>query len=107
MVDDAGFSVFWSRYLRSGASPTAARVLGEMNTQVDVRDIVADIEVPTLIMHRIGDRDVPVEGSRWLAGHITDARLVEFDGRDHLPQIDSEEIMGAIGQFLAGLSIER
>ena len=103
MVGDAEFTAFWSRYLRSGASPGAATMLGRMNTGVDIRDIVSDIEAPTLILHRTGDLDAPVEGGRWLAEHIPNARLVEFDGRDHLPQVDSDEIMDAIEEFLAQL----
>ena len=103
MVDDDEFVAYWSRYLRSGASPTAASALGRMNTDVDVRDLVAAIEAPTLIMHRTGDRDVPVEGSRWMAARISGARLVEFDGCDHLPQVDSEEIIDTIRAFLATL----
>jgi len=103
MAGDATFRSYWSRYLRSGASPAAATVLGRMNSQVDVRDIVAGIEAPTLILHRTGDRDVPVEGSRWLTEHIPNARLVEFDGRDHLPQVDSDAIMDTIEEFLSQL----
>ncbi|VAW04179.1 hypothetical protein MNBD_ACTINO01-1621 [hydrothermal vent metagenome] len=71
---------------------------------VDIRDIVAGIEASTLIMHRIDDRDCPVEGSRWLADHIPNATLVELEGRDHLPQINSDEIMDTIEEFLASLT---
>jgi DNA-binding SARP family transcriptional activator/pimeloyl-ACP methyl ester carboxylesterase len=102
--DDASFREYWSRYLRSGASPAAARTLGEMNTEIDIRDLVGEIQVPTLIMHRTGDLDAPVEGSRWLARHIPKAQLVEFDGADHLPQVSSGEILDAIQSFLGGLS---
>ena len=103
MSDDDEFRKYWSRYLRSGASPTAAVALGRMNTEVDIRDIVGSISTPTLVLHRTGDLDAPVEGSRWLASNIPDARLVEFEGVDHLPQISSDEIMDAIGIFIDDL----
>lgn len=101
MVDDAPFRAFWSRYLRSGASPAAAAALGRMNTHIDIRDIVAGIQAPALIIHRTGDREAPIEGARWLADHIPNARLVELDGNDHFPQIDPDAIMEAIASFLA------
>ena len=104
MQNDPSFREYWSRYLRSGASPAAAVALGKMNTDIDIRDLVSEIQAPTLIMHRTGDLDAPVEGSRWLARHIPKAQLVEFDGTDHLPQISSGEILDAIRSFLSELS---
>jgi len=104
MSDDAEFREYWSRYLRSGASPSAAVALGRMNTEADIRGVVGSIHVPTLVLHRTGDLDAPVEGGRWLAANIPGARLVEFEGADHLPQISSGEIMDAIGAFVDGLA---
>lgn len=103
MADDAEFRAYWSRYLRSGASPSAAVALGRMNTEADIRGVVESITVPTLVLHRTGDLDAPVEGGRWLAANIPGARLVEFEGADHLPQISSDEIMDAIETFIDGL----
>jgi len=103
MIDDEVFRASWSRYLRSAASPTAAVALGRMNTEADIRGVVDSISAPTLVMHRTGDLDVPVEGSRWLAANIPDARLVEFEGIDHLPQISMDEIINAVETFIDGL----
>jgi len=100
MSDDDEFRVYWSRYLRSGASPTAAVALGRMNTEADITDVVVSIDVPTLVLHRTGDLESPVEGARWLAANIPGARIVEFDGSDHLPQISTGEIMDAIQMFV-------
>jgi pimeloyl-ACP methyl ester carboxylesterase len=74
-----------------------------MNPDIDVRDLVGEIRVPTLILHRTGDLDASVEGSRWLARHTPKAQLVEFDGTDHLPQVSSVGIVGAIRSFLGEL----
>jgi pimeloyl-ACP methyl ester carboxylesterase len=104
MQSDPSFRDYWSRYLRSGASPTAAVALGRMNTDVDIRDLVGSIKAPTLVVHRTGDLDAPVEGARWLAQHIPDAQLVEFQGSDHLPQVSPDEILNAIRCFLGELS---
>jgi DNA-binding SARP family transcriptional activator/pimeloyl-ACP methyl ester carboxylesterase len=100
MADDEEFTAFWSRYLRSGASPAAAAALGRMNTDSDARDLVAAIEAPTLVVHRIGDRESPVEGARWLADHIPGSILVELVGSDHLPQVNSDQILDVVEQFI-------
>src|SRR5215208_458082 len=52
-------------YLRRSASPGAAAALIRMNTQIDVRDVLPTIQLPTLILHRTGDLDAYVEEGRW------------------------------------------
>jgi DNA-binding SARP family transcriptional activator/pimeloyl-ACP methyl ester carboxylesterase len=107
MQDDDEFRTWWSRYLRSGASPSAVAALGKMNTEIDIRDITASIDTPTLVMHRTGDRDNPIEGGRWLARHIPGAQLVEFDGNDHMPQINSHQILETTRRFIQELTQTR
>jgi DNA-binding SARP family transcriptional activator/alpha-beta hydrolase superfamily lysophospholipase len=102
--DDAEFRRWWSRYLRSGASPAAALALGRMNTDVDIRSIAPLITVPTLVLHRAGDLDAPVEGARWLADHIHGASYVELPGSDHLVFIDPDEVLTAVQAFLADVA---
>jgi class 3 adenylate cyclase len=72
-----------SRYYRRCASPGAALALMKMNTYVDVRPALPTISAPTVVMHRIDDRDARVEEGRFIASQIPDARLVEFPGADH------------------------
>ena len=55
-----------------------------MNSEIDIRGILPAIRVPTLVMHRTADRAVSVEGSRALARHIPNARLIELPGEDRL-----------------------
>ena len=52
----AAFSAWWSAYLRMGASPGAAVALTRMNAEIDIRDVLPSIRVPTLVVHRTGDR---------------------------------------------------
>ena len=52
---------------------------------IDVRDVLPVIRVPTLVIHRSGDRVIPVESGRYLAEHIPDAKYVELPGKDHFP----------------------
>src|SRR5690242_14408956 len=72
-----------ARYYRRSASPGAAAALMRMNTYVDVRSALPAISAPTVVMHRIEDRDARVEEGRYIASHIPGARFVEFPGADH------------------------
>jgi class 3 adenylate cyclase len=78
------------------------RRIFEMAKDTDVRDVLASIRVPTLVLHRTGDL-TPVEGSRYLAEHIPGAKLVEVPGRDHFPWVgDSDALLDAIEHFATG-----
>jgi class 3 adenylate cyclase len=81
-LDAAGLAEL-SRYYRRCASPGAAVALIEMNSFVDVRDVLPAIRVPTVVMHRTGDRDAHVDEGRYIAAHIPGARFVECPGADH------------------------
>jgi pimeloyl-ACP methyl ester carboxylesterase len=104
VADDEGFSRWWATYLRRSASPSAALVLGKMNTQIDVRAILPAIRVPTLILHRTGDRDAKVDEARYIAACIPGAKLVELPGVDHLPWVgDQDLVLDEIQEFLTGI----
>jgi pimeloyl-ACP methyl ester carboxylesterase len=90
-------------YLRRSASPGAAVALLRMNSQVDVREVLPTIRVPTLILQRVGDRDVNVEEGRWIAGQIPDAKYVELPGDAHLIWAgDVDGVADEVEEFLTG-----
>ncbi len=100
---DERFRQWWAKYLRLGASPSAVINVFRMNAAIDVRDILPAIHVPTLVLHRSGDRTIEVEQGRYLAQHIPGARLAELSGDDHLWWVgDSESIVNEIQEFLTG-----
>ncbi|HUO65793.1 MAG TPA: adenylate/guanylate cyclase domain-containing protein [Terriglobales bacterium] len=100
--DDA-YRQWWATYQRLAASPGAAVAVMEMNKEIDVRPILPAVRVPTLVLHRTGDRAVRIEQARYLADHIPGSRLVEFPGIDHTPWVgDSDVIMDEIEEFLTG-----
>jgi len=104
LAGDAAFRSWWSNYLRMSASPGAALALTRMNRDIDVRYVLPTIGVPTLLLHRVGDRSLPVEGSRYLAARIPGAKLVELEGDDHLPWVgNQDEILAEIEEFLTGV----
>ena len=51
-------------YFRAAASPGAALAVMKMNREIDVRDILPSVRVPTLILHRTGERVIDVENAR-------------------------------------------
>ena len=97
------FIKWWSSYLRQSASPRAALALTEMNSQIDVRPVLSTVHVPTLILHRTGDRAMQTDEARYLAEHIDGAKLMLLHGDDHLPWIgEVEPLLDAIHEFLVG-----
>jgi class 3 adenylate cyclase len=74
-----------------------------MNTHIDIRNVLPSIHVPTLVVHRKGDRDVNVGNGVYLARHIEGARYVELAGDDHvLMGGDTDAIGDQIEEFLTG-----
>jgi len=103
-IGDEGFASRLATYLRRAASPGAAVALLRMNTQIDIRGVLPTIRVPTLVIHRTGDRDVNVEEGRWLAEQVPRARFVELPGDDHFPWVgDQDVILDEIQEFLTGV----
>ena len=80
-----------------------ARAAAELAAEVDIREVLPAISVPTLVLHRKGDSLWPVEGARFIAEQIPGAELVELEGIDHFPFAgDAEAIISAIEAFLTG-----
>lgn len=101
--EDDEFKERLATYFRRSASPGAAVALLRMNTEIDVRDVLPSIRAPTLVMHRVDDRDVKVEESRWIATRIPGAKYVELAGDAHtLWAGDTDAIVDEIEEFLTG-----
>ncbi|MCF6508224.1 adenylate/guanylate cyclase domain-containing protein [Blastococcus sp. MG754426] len=100
---DTALRAWWGTLQRMGASPGMARRMFELYPQIDLRDVLPAIRVPTLVLHRRGDRMIPVGIGRYLAERIPGARLVELDGADHLFFLgDTETPLAEIEEFLTG-----
>jgi pimeloyl-ACP methyl ester carboxylesterase/DNA-binding CsgD family transcriptional regulator len=106
VANDPEFCEWFATYLRRSASPGAALALAQMNTHIDLRPVLPTIQVPTLIIHRTGDRDARVEEGRYLAANIPSAQFLELPGVDHLPWVgDADSILDAIEGFLSQLNL--
>jgi class 3 adenylate cyclase len=103
LAHDERFRESWSRFLRMSASPAAFAALYRMNTQIDVRDVLPAIRVPTLILHSVKDQVLDIGGSRYLAERIPGAKLVELSGPDHVYHLsDADTILDEVEEFLTG-----
>lgn len=103
LAHDPQMVEFTARMERSAASPAMVQQLFEMFLDIDVRAILPTIRLPTLVLHRRGDRVVNRRAGKELAAQIPGARYVEFPGIDHLPWADdSEGVLGEIEEFLTG-----
>jgi class 3 adenylate cyclase len=101
---DPLFAQWWGRLERLSYGPGNALAYFRMNGQIDVREILPTIRVPTLVLQRTQDvyRDKGHAG--YLAGHIPGAKLVELPGVDHLPYVgDSESVLAEVEEFLTGV----
>ena len=77
MAADPQFREWWAAYLRMGASPGAALALTQMNAEIDVRQVLPSIRVPSLVVHRLGDMCLKVEEGRYVAEKIPGAICVD------------------------------
>jgi pimeloyl-ACP methyl ester carboxylesterase len=88
--------------LRYGASPGMLESLYRMNREIDIRDVLPTVRVPTLVLHGSEDQVVRVEVGRYTAHRLPTARLVELPGVGHLALGGSagDRIQVEINQFL-------
>ena len=99
-ADDA-MARWWGQRARAAATPSTVRSLIAMNSLIDVREALGSVRVPTLVLHRRGDRDSRVEEGRYLAERIPGARFVELSGADHFVAVDANQILDQVEEFLA------
>ena len=94
---------YFSRWQRMSASPSTALALFDANTQIDIRHILPQVQVPALVIHRTDEPVVSVGNARYAAEHIPGARLLEQPGEDHLPWLgDADGMLDAIEEFVTG-----
>lgn len=90
-----------SRHLRHSAEAEVAAAFLELELSADARPFLAGVTMPTLVMHRRGDRAVPISRGRELAALLPNARFVALGGDSHLPHMDDQrEVHRALAGFL-------
>ncbi len=103
-ADDDEFVRWFAMFERVSISPGARLDLVRMNLEIDVRDVLPTVRVPTLVLQRADDLIVRVEEGRYLAQRIPGARYVELPGADHLLAVgDSDVLVHEIERFVGAL----
>lgn len=88
-------------YQRSASKARTAGDLLQLTYEYDVRDMLPQVDVPTLVVHRAGDRAIPLPAGREVAALIPGAELVVLDGDAHLPWHGStDDVLAAVAAFL-------
>jgi class 3 adenylate cyclase len=101
-MDDGAFRSWWRQAGHRGASPSAARAMFTMSRDSDVRDLLSQVQAPTLVLHAAGNNFVRTGNGRYLASHISKSTFVEIATADHLPWTDDTDTAGEIEEFLTG-----
>ena len=100
---DDGFRAFYARASRLGVGADRSARWALASARRDVRPLLATLAVPTLVLHREGDRFIRVGAGRYLAEHIPGAKYVELPGGDHLFFVgDTDALLDEIEEFLTG-----
>jgi class 3 adenylate cyclase len=101
-VGDEGFLRWAQRFERQSSTPQNMLAVMALDAEMDVREVLPAIRVPTLVVHARQDLIVHVEHGRYLAENIPGATLFEYDG-EHLPAlVGVDETMDVIEEFVAG-----
>ena len=96
--DDVGLL---ADYYRRSISPGSLDALHAMNSEIDVRQVLPVIRVPTLIIHGTDDTIAPIGGAHYMADRIAGARLVEIaGGRQSMAAGELDRSLGEIESFL-------
>ncbi|MFL5907041.1 MAG: alpha/beta fold hydrolase [Solirubrobacterales bacterium] len=93
---------WWGRFERAAMSPRSMEILMLANLDLDIREVLPLISVPTLVIHREDDL-LPFDGARYIAERIPNSTFVKLAGDDHWPWIaDPDEVCDQVEQFLTG-----
>ena len=101
LAGDAQTRAWWAGLLRAASSPGGISAVLEAFRDADVRELLPRVAVPTLVLHRRGDRAVRIAAGRDIASRIKGAKFVELDGNDHwFFAGDQRPVLDAIGRFV-------
>ena len=89
---------YWARYQRLSASPASAIRFLRATVEADVRDLLPDVRVPTLVVHAARDLLVPVAQAQYVADHIPGAEFVVLDSDVHL--ICVSDVLDELGDHM-------
>jgi class 3 adenylate cyclase/pimeloyl-ACP methyl ester carboxylesterase len=102
-VADERFRAWYARSVRFGGGPDQIAEMARTGFAQDARQLLPSISVPTLVLHREGDRFIRLGAGRYLAEHVPDAKFVVLPGDDHVFFVgDTDALVDEIEEFLTG-----
>jgi pimeloyl-ACP methyl ester carboxylesterase len=105
LAGDENMLAWWERFQRLSASPSALYAQEQLFREMDIRQLLPAISVPTLVMHRAEDVVEPVGAGRYLARQISGAEYVELAGGDHFPWAgDQNALIKEVERFVGNVS---
>ena len=103
LANDPGAVEAWGRFFRLSASPATAAAVMRMLFELDVREVLPTIRVPTLVVHRQDNPIITVDQGRYVADHIPGAKFVAVPGADYgLAVGDIDVVIDEVEEFLTG-----
>jgi class 3 adenylate cyclase len=101
-VGDEAYLRFQMRFERQSSTPENMLAILALDADIDVREVLSVIRVPTLVVHARQDWVFPVEHGRYLAANIPGATLFEYDGEAAPFLVGVDESLDAIERFITG-----
>jgi hypothetical protein len=92
------------RFTRNQYAATSAETAARLHAlfyEMDVRELAPRVQAPTLVVHRLQDRSIPLEAGRDLAARIPGATMVTLDGQTHLPWFGGSSVLDTILEFIS------
>lgn len=100
-ADEPAMQAWYARLLRNAATRRGAIASLRAYLAMDLRPQLHRLRAPALVLHRRGDRTVPLAAGRWLAAAIPGARFEALDGADHFHWVgDAEQVLRSVERFV-------
>jgi class 3 adenylate cyclase len=101
-AEDPEYIQWHQRHLRSSASPGAALTIRRMAGDIDLRDVLPVIRVPTLVLNMPATRGE----AEYVTARIPSARRIEVPGPDYMVYLLGDRVYDEIEQFVRSLRDE-
>jgi pimeloyl-ACP methyl ester carboxylesterase/DNA-binding CsgD family transcriptional regulator len=75
---------WFSDLMRTTTRPALAARIFESFGNINVRSLLSEVKVPTIVIHARGDGRIPLDQGRLLASEIAGAHFVTLEGRNHI-----------------------
>jgi class 3 adenylate cyclase len=101
-ADDTEFIAAWARHQRLSASPGAIATILRMVADVDIRDVLGAVRVPTLVASVPAGRD----GAAYITARIPGAQRFEVPGPDAAIYLQTDTLLPEVERFVATLGVK-